>query len=281
MKIINTLVLLCVGVMATSMGCAQSDGIVELPSTNVPLPLGRYIEMASTEIPYTITEPDRNGNCQLIADFDFRILRHVPKIMYVQLGTESSQRSDRLRFKIEHNQGAVTQLVNAIEDKTCDYVPLQLKETFSDCTKMEVQKWRREMNGAKVYFVSSEISLKIPKSRIHIGGQFSSDITPSDAGWISINADDNNRPYISFSSHIYFTRNAYNLGQISVRIWTTDGKFELTYPGENYHGTNKVAGTYSHISGNMYIPDMRITPKEMDDLLSSDIEVEIRIERYN
>ena len=81
-----------------------ADGEVKFATTRIPLPLGRYVQLAHPYATFSISKPDSNGNGEEIVNFDFEILRHVPNIEYLNFNVKPVKRNDgganfRVKFK--------------------------------------------------------------------------------------------------------------------------------------------------------------------------------------
>lgn len=277
------------GMLITTIGCSrwnqegasdttESDGTVTLTTREIPLPLGRYIEFADTEIPFSISDPDDNGNCELTAHLRFRILRHIPNLEYCTFKIEPKVWDDNgpnFDVKLKKDQRAVAKLAEAIAYGKSDFVDIDWKREYNGASQAEVEKAREGIDGQKVAVDNSTIYIQVPSSRVHIGGAFSSDCSTVKPATIHIKGD-NNGIYLNLSCELYMISDmSIRFG--TARIFTTDGNFEAVLNNPCF-GTY-VSGTteYIEFADEKYY----ITPSQMDALLSSNVEIEIRFEGHS
>lgn len=275
MKKLSTLALLCIGVLTTQMAHANGDGTIKLPSTNVPYPLGRYVELTSNEIPFKITDPDRDGNGQLLVNFNFKILRHVPNIEYVHFRIESNP-GNYFTLKFKKDPNAVESLANAIANRSTNRAIVQWSTPFSHKTRAEVNRERNKLNGQAVTFQGTSIFIRVPQSRIHIDGQSTYNSTRCGEAMIAFYAN-HNTINITLSAELYTGSNPTIQGRPSATIRTTDGQFEATLFSDNTYNPSNVPINSSVTLNFGGANTNNIRGTDMDMLLSSDIEVEIHL----
>ncbi|MDE6346635.1 MAG: hypothetical protein K2L55_08200 [Muribaculaceae bacterium] len=250
--------------VATLTSCnGGGDGKVVFASTKVPLPLGRYVQLSRPYATYTLTEPDGNGNGEMIVDFDFEILRHVPGLEFLSFRAKPKNRIEEevLYIKFKRDQQAVEELAKAINVEDCDRVSIKFNTKYCDKTKREVEDMGKFINGKEFKITDSSLYLFVPQSNVHISGVNSQSIKVKEPVTIRLLSDDNSSIYLDFSVKV-LSDVQYNHQTIVATIRTEDGNFEATMESRGY---------FSFPNVNRYY----ILQREMDKLLSSPVEIYI------
>lgn len=256
--------------MLTSCG-GGGDGKVKFASTKLPLPLGRYIQLSHPYATYTLTEPDGNGNGEMIVDFDFEILRHVPDMEYLSFKVEPVKWVDgewNIRVKFKKDQQAVEQLANVIADENIDRAMISFHRQYEDKTAKELDAIRDRWNGTEVQFDNSAIYIEVPASRIHLTGEGSKSVQVMRSSTIYLYSNNNSSIYVEYSveaiSLLEYART------VACTIKTQDGSFEAVLMGtSNMNGYCR----FGSEENNKYY----ISPRDMDKLLSSPVDVYIDV----
>lgn len=248
------------------------DGKVVFASTKVPLPLGRYIQLAHPYATYTLTEPDRNGNGEMSVDFDFEILRHVPNMEYLTFKVEPTKwitNGDRnFSVKLKKDQQAVEQLANVIADENIYRATVNFQSQYEDLTAKEVEAIRKQWNGEEVQFDYSAIYINVPASRIHVTGEWVNLVQIVQSSTIYLYSKNNSSIYIEYS--VDATSQFEYARTVTCTIKTQDGSFEAVLVGStNMNGWC----LFGNNENNRYY----FSPRDMDKLLSSPVDVYIDI----
>ncbi len=250
------------------------DGKVVFASTKVPLPLGRYIQLAHPYATYTLTEPDGNGNGEMIVDFDFEILRHVPDIEYLTFKVEPVRWVDgekNFRLKSKNDQQAVEQLANVIADENVDRAVVSFHRQYEDMTTKELEARRDRWNGTEVQFENSAIYIEVPASRIHLTGEGSKSVRVVGRSAIQLYSDNYSSIYVEYSAET-ISQLEY-LRTVTCTIKTQDGSFEAVLMGTMGNANMKAY----HRCGVDKNIKYYISPRDMDKLLSSPVDVYIDV----
>lgn len=250
----------------------KADGEVKFPSTKVPLPLGRYIQLSQPSACYSFTTPDANGNGEMTVLFDFEILRHVPNIEYLTFKVEPVKWVDgakNFRVKLKKDQQAVEKLASAIVDDKASSVSVEFGKPYNDIVEQELDELKKQWNGTEVQFDNSTIYVKVPQSKIHISGEFSQSLVVTKPATIHLDSYNNSSIKLSLSMDVQTDSTDGHFNLITATIKTADGNFEATLSNSD--------GYFRY----MDLPDVNqpyfIAPKEMDKLLSSPVEININI----
>lgn len=252
----------------------KADGEVKFPSTKVPLPLGRYIQLSQPSACYSFTTPDANGNGEMTILFDFEILRHVPNIEYLTFKVEPVKwvnGAKNFRVKLKKDQQAVEKLASAIVDDKASSVSVEFGKPYNDIVEQELDELKKQWNGTEVQFDNSTIYVKVPQSKIHISGEFSQSLVVTEPATIHLNSDNNSSIKLSLSMNVLQTDSTVgHFNFITATIKTTDGNFEAKLSDSDVSFIERVDLPYVD---RPYL----IAPKEMDKLLSSPVEININI----
>lgn len=242
------------------------DGKVVFASTKVPLPLGRYVQLSRPYATYSLTEPDGNGNGEMIVDFDFEILRHVPDIEYLTFKVEPVRWVDgekNFRLKSKNDQQAVEQLANVIADENVDRAMVSFHRQYEDLTAKEVEAIRKQWNGMEVKFDNSGIYIEVPASRIHLTGEGSKSVQV--VGHSTIQLYSKNNSSINLECSVKVTPQIEYARPFTCTIKTQDGSFEAVLEAVSMDTNLK----------KYYCLGDNISPRDMDKLLSSPVEIYI------
>lgn len=258
--------------VATLTSCNGGvDGKVVFASTKVPLPLGRYIQLAHPYATYTLTEPDGNGNGEMIVDFDFEILRHVPDMEYLSFKVEPVKWVDgekNIRVKFKKDQQAVEQLANVIADDNMNRAMVSFHRQYEDRTSKEVEALRRQWNETEVQFDNTAIYIEVPSSRIHLTGDRANFVQVVQSSTIHLYSKNNSS--INLECSVEVTSQIEYARTVTCTIKTQDGSFEAVLVGS----TGMVGyWNFGNEENNRYY----ISPRDMDKLLSSPVDVYIDV----
>lgn len=246
-----------------------ADGEVKFATTRIPLPLGRYVQLAHPYATFSISKPDSNGNDEEIVNFDFEILRHVPNIEYLNFNVKPVKRNDggaNFRVKFKNDQDAVEQLSKAIADEKNDRVTVSWSRKYEDMVESEVKTAIEQINGTEVAFDHSTIYIVVPQSKIHISGVNSQSVTVTTPASIHLDFENGKSVYMTLS--LESISNLEYAQTVTAKICTAKGDFEATLTGNsNMNGYSD----FGYGESNRYY----ISPKDMDKLLSSTIDIYI------
>ena len=251
------------------------DGYLRMSTKTIPMPLGRYVQLATPSISYKYSKPDVNGNGTCTFNYQFDILRHVPNLEYFDYEIESVD-DDKYFFEIKFkkDQNAVEKLSNAIASKSTSRVNIAWNKRYSDKVQLEVNEEIRQLKNLGVESSGSILYVDVPQSRISISGDYYSEyIRIAEAATITLKSEDGSSVYLTLK----FKPIASQEVGVSViaTIRTEDGSYETSFfKRDVIMGTgNMMIFSGSDGEGLRYI-----TGREMDKLLSSPIYIDLKIE---
>lgn len=244
-------------------------GEVKFTTVKIPLPLGRYMQLAHQYATYSFTEPDSDGNGEFTVNFDFEILRHVPNIEYLNFNVKPVKRNNggaNFSVKFKKDQDAVEQLSKAIADEKNDRVTVSWSIKYEDMVESEVKTAIEQINGTEVAFDHSTIYIVVPQSKIHISGVNSQSVTVTTPASIHLDFENGKSVYMTLSLESISNLEYAQTVTATIRVAKED--FEATLTGHS--GLNGYS-VFGNEENNRYY----ISPKDMDKLLSSPIEIYI------
>lgn len=267
-------IIMCVGNICNAQTTKKStvDGYLRLSTKTIPMPLGRYVQLATPSISYKYSKPDVNGNGTCTFNYQFDILRHVPNLEYFDYEIESVD-DDKYFFEIKFkkDQNAVEKLANAIASKATSKVNIAWKKRYSDKVQLEVNEEIRQLKNLGVESLGSVLYVDVPQSRISISENYSHDIRITKAATINLRSDDGSNVYLSLEFKP-IVAGEFSASVIAT-IRTEDGMYETSfYSSDMLMSTNNMIFSQSEGEGLRYI-----SGRDMDKLLSSPIYIDLKI----
>lgn len=267
-------IIMCISNVSNAQTTKKStvDGYVKFSTTTLPMPLGRYIQLATPSASFKYSKPDANGNGTWTANFQFNILRHVPNLEYLTFTVEPQQWIDgqpNFRVKFKKDQNAVEKLANAINSKTTSKVNISWNGNYKDKVQLELNETIRLFKNTNVQFDNSTIYLEVPQSRISISGNHSQDIRIAEAATIYLYSDDGRNVHLKLSIQPLLTQGFR--ATVTATIRTQDGMFETSFLEKDLWMNQYISFPSD---GKQYI-----SPREMDRLLSQPVYIDLKIDQ--
>lgn len=270
-------IMMCVGNISNAQTTKKStvDGYLRMSTKTIPMPLGRYVQLATPSISFKYSKPDVNGNGTCTFNYQFDILRHVPNLEYFDYEIESVD-DDKYFFEIKFkkDQNAVEKLSNAIASKSTSRVNIAWNKRYSDKVQLEVNEEIRQLKNLGVESSGSILYVDVPQSRISISGDYYSEyIRIAEAATITLKSEDGSSVYLTLKFKPIASQE-FGVSVIAT-IRTEDGSYETSFfKRDVIMGTgNMMIFSGSDGEGLRYI-----TGREMDKLLSSPIYIDLKIE---
>lgn len=267
-------IMMCISNVSSAQTTKKStvDGYVKFSTTALPMPLGRYIQLATPSASFKFSKPDANGNGTWTANFQFNILRHVPNLEYMTFWIEPQQSIDGqpnfcMEFKDDLN--AVEKLANAINSKTTSKVNISWNGNYKDKVQLELNEAIRLLKNTNVEFYKSAIYIEVPQSRITISGNHSQDIRIAEAATIHLYSDNGKSVHLELSVKPLLTQ-GFN-ATVTATIRTQDGMFETSFLEKDLWMNQYISFPSD---GKQYI-----SPREMDRLLSQPVYIDLKIDQ--
>lgn len=269
-------IMMCVGNISNAQTTKRTtvDGYLRMSTKTIPMPLGRYVQLATPSISFKYSKPDVNGNGTCTFNYQFDILRHVPNLEYFDYEIESVD-DDKYFFEIKFkkDQNAVEKLSNAIASKSTSRVNIAWNKRYSDKVQLEVNEEIRQLKNLGVESLGSVLYVDVPQSRIFISGDYSEYIRIAEAATITLKSEDGSSVYLTLKFKPIASQE-FGVSVIAT-IRTEDGSYETSFLKRDViMGTgNMMIFSGSDGEGLRYI-----TGREMDKLLSSPIYIDLKIE---
>ena len=223
----------------------------------IPLPLGRYVQLADSTATFTVEKYYASEKPFKITYISkFKIIRHVPKIDFLSYHGESLAENSWLKFKKDQN--AVEILSEAIADTQANEVCVPWSRVYNGNIEDICQKF----NQKQFKFIDSSIYRRVPQSNVQFVDTPSNTIFLTEPACLSFYSEDG-LSRLNFSLTIFHSDINQEFRTFA-KVRTASGSYEITLKG----------GLVVLNHGSVYRAD-HLTPRDMDKLLSEDIVITV------
>lgn len=265
-KIIRFIITLLILILGNREDLAQTspqklNGKVTFVNS-VPMPLGRYVQLANSSAVFTIQQylASKEPSLQISFNMKFKIIRHVPQLELSSFHAESmGENSFYIKFKKDQN--AIELLSNAIADSQISEITVP----WSSIGKADIKNRYQRTNKQTIKFTDSSIYRRVPKSNVKLVGFDSNNIILTSPADVKIYSKDGlSRLYFTIDVNYLNKSRKNNEGAVIFPdyaiVSTTNNSFETVLKAAEVQGTDM-----------FWFKNVDILPHDMDTLLTDDI----------